>query len=66
MLAFASTHIVSDLTLFVGLRRKSPISVAAAAIYMISQLNEKEKKPLKGASTFCTYPSIHNYSNMVL
>ena len=28
--------------------RKSPISVAADAIYMISQLNEKEKKALKG------------------
>jgi transcription initiation factor TFIIB len=30
--------------------RKSPISVAAAAIYMISQLNEKEKKALKDIS----------------
>lgn len=30
--------------------RKSPISVAAAAIYMISQLNEKEKRDLKSVS----------------
>ncbi|KAG0586103.1 hypothetical protein KC19_2G064500 [Ceratodon purpureus] len=30
--------------------RKSPISVAAAAIYMISQLNEKEKRALKDIS----------------
>lgn len=30
--------------------RKSPISVAAAAIYMISNLNEKEKKALKDIS----------------
>lgn len=30
--------------------RKSPISVAAAAIYMISQLNEKDKKALKDIS----------------
>ena len=50
MTLFASIHTMPDLETFVGLCRKSPISVAAAAIYMISQLNEKEKKPLKGTS----------------
>lgn len=47
-----TVFIVSHSHLFVGTRRRSPLSVAAAAIFMISQLNEKDKKELKGVYSY--------------
>ncbi|KAG0625566.1 hypothetical protein M758_2G065400 [Ceratodon purpureus] len=45
----AATEIVKKSEMALDIR-KSPIAVAAAAIYMISQLNEKEKRALKDIS----------------